>query len=305
MKIYIAGPMSGYEDWNFPAFFEAEAQLKALGHEVTNPAHNDGETIEEALESAGNPGSPNNSWSYYMRRDLPSIMAVEAICLLPGWQNSKGATLEVHVAEAIGLPLYVLKDGQLIPRITIVGLSGWARSGKDTVADYLVAEHGYTKLSVASPMKEALYRLNPRITVNDVVNTSLRVGIDVYGWDGIKERSPDIRGLIQRFGTEVGRDMFGEDFWVDYALRNVPDGSRVVVSDVRFPNEANAIKELGGTVWRISRDGVYAANDHISEHALDEYTFDGKLHNSGTIEYLQDLVKGTILDGEVIRTEIR
>jgi len=296
MKIYIAGPMSGQKDWNFPAFFEAEEQLKALGHEVINPAHNDGETLEEALKSAGDPVRPNNSWSYYMRRDLPSVMAVEALCLLPGWQKSRGATLEVHVAEAIGLPLYILKDGQLTPRISIIGLSGWARSGKDTVADCLVAEHGYTKLSFAAPMKEALYRLNPRITVNNVSNTALQVGIDVYGWEEIKEHSPDVRGLLQRFGTEVGREMFGQNFWVDQAIKSVPDGAKVVVADVRFPNEADAIKALNGKVFRVHRDGVYAANDHISEHALDNYDFDGVIENNGSIEYLKSLVERSILN---------
>ena len=51
--IYIAGPMSGIKDWNFPAFFKAEAELEALGYKVINPAHNDGATVQDALESAG------------------------------------------------------------------------------------------------------------------------------------------------------------------------------------------------------------------------------------------------------------
>lgn len=291
MKIYIAGPMSGYEDWNFPAFFEAESQLKSLGYDVINPAHNDGETVEEALASAGHPDRPNNSWSYYMRRDLPHVLSVDAICLLPGWQQSKGASLEVHVAEAIGLPLYILRDGKLTPRLECIGLSGWARAGKDTAADYLVEKHGYTKMSFASPMKEALYRLNPRITVDNVVNTALRVGVDAYGWDDLKEHGPEVRGLLQRFGTEVGRNMFGEDFWVDASLRSIPDGSKVVFADVRFPNEADTIRELGGKVWRINRIGFNAANDHISEHALDEYKFDLVVDNNSSIEYLYNKVE--------------
>jgi hypothetical protein len=301
MKIYIAGPMSGHENWNFPAFFEAEEQLKALGHTVINPAHNDGETIEEALKSAGNPERPNNSWAYYMRRDLPSVMAVEAICVLPGWQNSKGATLEVQVAEAIGLPLYVLKGGRLVPRITIVGLSGWARSGKDTAAAYLVENHGFTRMSFAAPMKEALYRLNPRITINNVIGTPIRTGVDIYGWDDLKEHGPEVRELLQRFGTEVGREMFGKDFWVDQAIRNSPDGSKVVVSDVRYPNEADAIKALGGSVWRINRLGVFAANDHASEHALDDYDFTGTIENSSSISELNRQLEEVLLNGEAIR----
>ena len=287
MKIYIAGPMSGKEDWNFPAFFETETQLKMLGHEVINPARNDGENVEAALISAGSPERPNNSWSYYMKRDLPNVLSVDAVCVLPGWQSSKGASLEVYVAEEVGIPLLILREGQLKPRVTCIGLAGWARSGKDTVADYLVENHGYTKMSFAAPMKEAMYRLNPRITVNEVQNTALRIGIDVYGWDGIKERSPDIRGLLQRFGTEVGREMFGQDFWVDTAIKEIPDGAKAVFSDVRFPNEADAIKKLNGQVWRVNRLGVGPANDHASEHALNDYLFDEVLENSTTVNGLQ------------------
>jgi hypothetical protein len=295
MKIYIAGPMSGVEDFNFPLFFETEKKLKELGYEVINPAHNDGETVEEALASAGTPERPTNSWAYYMRRDLPSVLSVDALCVLPGWQRSKGASLEVQVAQALGLPIYVLKGGELTPRVTVVGVSGYARSGKDTIADYLVEHYGYEKVSFSTPMKEAMYRLNPRITVNEVVNTALRVGVDVYDWEGLKERSPDIRGLLQRFGTEVGREMFGEDFWVDYALNSIVDGTKVVIADVRYPNEANAIKALGGKVFRVERDGVGPANEHASENALEGYEFDGTIHNWGTIEGLYSDVETHIL----------
>jgi hypothetical protein len=295
MKIYIAGPMSGVEDFNFPLFFETEKKLKELGYEVINPAHNDGKTLEEAVASAGTPERPTNSWAYYMRRDLPSVLSVDALCVLPGWQGSKGASLEVQVAQALGLPIYVIKNGELTPRVTVIGIAGYARSGKDTIADYLVKENGYEKISFSTPMKEAMYRLNPRITVNEVVNTALRVGVDVYDWEGLKERSPDIRGLLQRFGTEVGREMFGEDFWVDYALNSIVDGTKVVIADVRYPNEANAIKVLGGKVFRVERDGVGPANGHASENALEGYEFDGTIHNWGTIEGLYSDVETHIL----------
>lgn len=290
MKIYIAGPMSGKPDWNFSAFFEAEAQLQSLGHTVINPAHNDGETVEEALASAGAPDRPNNPWSYYMRRDLPHVLEVDALCVLPDWQSSKGASLEVEVAQAVGIPLMILRNGKLQPRITCIGLAGWARSGKDTVADYLVEKYEYTKMSFAAPMKEAMYRLNPRITINELSNTPLRVGVDVYGWDGLKDRSPDVRGLLQRFGTEVGRQMFGGDFWVNTAIKQIPDGAKAVFSDVRYPNEADAIRKLGGTVWRVQRPGVGPANDHESEHALNNYDFDGIIDNRESLESLRSRV---------------
>lgn len=282
-KVYIAGPMSGLKDFNFPAFFEAERQLEKLGYEVINPAHNDGATVQEALESAGTPESPNNLWSYYMKRDLPHVMDVDMLCVLPGWQKSKGAMLEVTVARALGLPLMVLKDEKLIPRIEMIGLSGWARSGKDTVANYLVETRGYTKVSFADQMRGALYKLSPSINVNGY-QMNLSSAVDLMGWEELKSQSSDIRELMQRMGTEVGRNMWGENFWVDAAINAIPDGEKVVFADVRFPNEADSIYANGGEVWRIIREGVGPANDHISETALDGYAFDRYLFNNGSVE---------------------
>ena len=293
MKIYIAGPMTGYPNWNFPAFFETENQLIKLGHDVINPAHNDGATVQEALESAGSPEAPNNPWRWYMRRDLPHVLEVDALCVLPGWQKSKGASLEVTVAKAIGLPILVLRNGQLIPRVTAIGLSGWARSGKDTVANILVSDYGYTKVSFADPMREALLRLDPKIHFGDMASVPLSTALSgTSTWDTVKEFSSDIRPLMQRLGTEVGRNMFGEDFWVDLALDRIPDGSKVVFADVRFPNEAKAVKALNGQIWRITRSGGAPANDHISEIALDSYgDFDQEILNDGSIEHLAEKIK--------------
>lgn len=281
--------MSGYKDWNFPAFFEAEEKLKELGYEVINPAHNDGTTIEAALQSAGSPDNPRNPWAYYMRRDLPHVLSADSLCVLPGWQGSKGASLEVHVAEAIGLPLYILGEQGLVPRITALALSGYARSGKDTVADYLVAEYGYTKMSFADPMRAALLKLNPLIHVGGYV-TNLASAVERIGWEELKSLSPDIRPLLQRFGTEVGRDMWGEDFWISSAISSIPDGSKVVFADCRFPNEADAIRVLGGKVWRIEREGFGPANAHISEHSMDEYDFDLLIENKSTISALHEVL---------------
>jgi Domain of unknown function (DUF4406) len=284
--------MTGYPKWNFPAFFDAEHQLEELGYEVINPAHNDGATVQEALESAGPVDRPNNLWSDYMKRDLPHVMNVDMVCLLPGWQKSKGASLEVTVAKAIGLPLMVLKEGQLVPRVELIGLSGYARSGKDTVADSLVSNYGYTKMSFADPMKKALLTLDPNIDFGEgraYLSQAIKVG-----WDELKSNSSEIRPLLQKLGTEVGRNMWGEDFWVNAAINNIPDGSKIVFADVRFPNEADAIKSLGGSVWRVERPGVGPANSHVSETALDEYSFNGTIDNSGSIENLEIAIKNII-----------
>jgi hypothetical protein len=74
-------------------------------------------------------------------------------------------------------------------------------------------------------------------------------------------------------------------------MSQIPDGAKVVFADVRFPNEANIIKKLGGTVVRINRDGNQAANQHISETALDNFDFDHYLDNNGSIEELHESLK--------------
>lgn len=89
MKLYIAGPMSGLPDFNYPAFYKAAEQLRAAGYEVENPAEN---TIEGTA-----------SWLAYMRMSLVQISKVDGIALLPGWAGSRGALLEEHIGTELGL----------------------------------------------------------------------------------------------------------------------------------------------------------------------------------------------------------
>jgi hypothetical protein len=63
-------------------------------------------------------------------------------------------------------------------------------------------------------------------------------------------------------------------------------GTKVVFSDVRYPNEADAVRKLGGQVWRIERDGHGPANEHTSEHALNKYNFDQRIYNDKDLESL-------------------
>jgi hypothetical protein len=120
---------------------------------------------------------------------------------------------------------------------------------------------------------------------------TVRQLVGIAGWEDMKTTAPDIRGLMQRMGTEVGREMFGENFWVDAAMKRAKDGDKIVFADVRFPNEADAIKKLGGKVVRVLRDGILAANSHISETALDDYTFDVLIVNSGSLDELASMVE--------------
>lgn len=107
MRVYIAGPMSGIDKFNFPAFFAVDLALREAGYATINPADNDGMDLRTATENAGKLGG----WADYMRRDLPRLCQADAVCVLPGWNKSRGASLEVFVAQELGMPVYRWNDG--------------------------------------------------------------------------------------------------------------------------------------------------------------------------------------------------
>ena len=166
----------------------------------------------------------------------------------------------------------------------IIGLTGYAQSGKDTVAKLFV-NNGFTQMAFADPMREALLQLNPLITVGGHY-AHLQDAVKKLGWEDLKKLSPQVRPLLQRMGTEVGREMFGENFWVDLALQRAAEHRDVVFSDVRFKNEADAIVERGGAIIRILREGTLPANSHRSETEMDDYPVDYVIGNHGLPEDL-------------------
>ena len=88
-RIYIAGPMTGLPDFNYPAFHAEAQRLRNAGWHVENPAEN--------------PRPPCGSWAGYMRLALAQLVTCDSICLLPGWTRSKGACIEHFVAAHLGL----------------------------------------------------------------------------------------------------------------------------------------------------------------------------------------------------------
>lgn len=99
-RLYLAGPMRGYKEYNFPAFHAAAARLRELGYEVWSPAERDEQ--EDGFDPKTDEAQPIE---YYMRHDLPPVIASDAIAVLPGWQQSVGARNEVQVARMCGLPV--------------------------------------------------------------------------------------------------------------------------------------------------------------------------------------------------------
>lgn len=89
MKVYISGPMTGYPDYNHPAFMAVENHIKALGHEPVNPA-----TL---------PHDHGRTWEEYMREDIKALMDCDAILMLDGWRQSKGARIEWDLAMSLNI----------------------------------------------------------------------------------------------------------------------------------------------------------------------------------------------------------
>ena len=166
----------------------------------------------------------------------------------------------------------------------IIGLSGYARSGKDEVAKILVEEYGYTRAAFADKIREFLYETNPQIGGNRLQHL-----IDTYGWEVAKSQ-PEVRHLLQSIGVGA-RKLLGDDIWIYQVLKDLHPSDKVVISDVRFINEAECIGARGGQLWRIKRTGVEAVNSHVSEHDMDGYQVDKILKNEGTLEELQTMVR--------------
>lgn len=162
----------------------------------------------------------------------------------------------------------------------IIGLAGYARSGKDTVAGLMT---DYQRRAFADPIRETLMALDPLIGSN----LHLSAAVKREGWEEAKNIYPEVRRLLQNMGTEVGRQIIDPDLWVKISMRDLRITDQVVFTDVRFKNEAEAIKMMGGNVWRINRPGVEALNSHSSENSMDGWNYDLILTNHGSIKDLR------------------
>lgn len=93
---YLAGPMTGLPDYNYPAFHAAAAKLRAMGHTVLNPAEN--------------PAPPCGTWQAYMRMALAQLVQCQSIVMLPGWGCSRGAMIERELALSLGMEVVLFED---------------------------------------------------------------------------------------------------------------------------------------------------------------------------------------------------
>lgn len=177
----------------------------------------------------------------------------------------------------------------------IIGLSGYANSGKDEIARIILKlDNSFTVKKFASKVKEIASMLTgyPVEMFEDRLFKSQPLGDE---WSKIKGRDTiklTARDLLQKIGTEAIRNNLHEDAWINALfLEYCHPYPNWVITDCRFPNEAAAIKKRGGYMIRVDRKDNYPANEHDSETALDIWEFDYIINNNGGLEQLQDEVK--------------
>lgn len=179
-----------------------------------------------------------------------------------------------------------------------IALLGQKRSGKDTVADILVANHGYTKLAFADSLRELLLLIDPLVpnpawTGGGPCYLKLSVVIRLYGWEGWKIRDEDsYRHILRSHGHESVSKLMPTYFTTLLEQRMVAliaAGKPVVVSDIRFPEELALMEVYGARTVRVVRTGL-PIDTHVSETGLADAPVSITLRNDGSLEDLSAAV---------------
>ena len=195
----------------------------------------------------------------------------------------------------------------------IIGISGKAQSGKDTVCKMIVytlwyynysqrlkpfgIEHYYTtyeRFGDVIDFTSHWYKTSFADKLKQCLSIILRTSRSKFEDNEFKKSEVEwlgitVRELLQKFGTAI-RNEVSDDFWVKACLNNLEKDDNYLITDVRFKSEAKGIKDLEGIIIRVNREGAGAGN-HISEIDLDDYSFDYVINNDGDMEDLLLKVK--------------
>lgn len=168
----------------------------------------------------------------------------------------------------------------------LIGIAGRAGSGKDTAGSHLVEQHGFQQYAFADPIRAMLGALGA-FPAADLINRDTKEV--VIGWLG---KSP--RQMAQTLGTEWGRELVHPQLWILMAQRRWDAaklaGHSLVITDVRFANEADWIRSQGGQVMGLNRPGVEVVSTHVSEQFDLGKVADSVIRNDGTIDDLKDII---------------
>ena len=191
----------------------------------------------------------------------------------------------------------------------IIGLVGYIGSGKGTVGDILVRNHGYTKFAFADALKDATSTIFmwPRGLLEGDSNASraFRERVDTW-WSNKLGYEVTPRLILQKMGTEACRQGIADNIWIAALEKRMHGYQDVVISDVRFPNEIDFVRSVGGVIIRVRRGEDPTDEElskmHISETAWKGQEVDYTLVNDSTLENLKDNVKFTLTQLEKPRT---
>lgn len=177
----------------------------------------------------------------------------------------------------------------------IIGLHGLPRSGKDTIALWLVQQHGYTQVAFAKPLKEAAAVLlnRPFSECNGDNGFDREAVMPEWGFS--------MRWFLQVFGTECVRDRIAVDFWTRrmrshlFELKDRDPDCKVVITDVRFQNECDSLRDIGADIVGVVRPGCNSSA-HSSDALLQ---VDWTIQNMGSVGDLWRNLNRFIKDGRL------
>lgn len=179
--------------------------------------------------------------------------------------------------------------------VQVVGVTGRKYHGKDAVSRELML-HGFTVVRFAKPLKDMLRAFYFAHGLNSIaVERKIEGDLKEHPCPLLRGKTP--RYAMQTLGDEWGRQLIADDLWVESLRYRAEAVDKAVVPDVRYPNEAEAIAEMGGVLWRVNAGTRVPPNEHshhASETAIDGLSVDVEIDNEGTLAQLAENVRDAL-----------
>jgi hypothetical protein len=212
-------------------------------------------------------------------------------------------------------------------KINLIGISGRMGVGKDAVAsiiqdltrpeiegyvtfvngkwepalggsDWRIRKYAYKLKQIASiltgiPIEKFEDQEFKKSELGPEWDTVVESNEQWYGETGYVRRPMTVRSFLQKLGTESVRNGLHPNTWINALFADLKEDSKWIITDVRYPNEYEAIKQRGGIMIRVNR-GEQSKDAHISETALDDFKFDFVIENNGSLDELKERVKDVL-----------